>query len=271
MLIDFHAHAFPDLLAPKGLASLLEGCANRYKAVTDMTVKGLVEYMDRHGIDISVIQPVITKPSQTKGLNEWAAQIRSDRLLSFGGVHPLSDDCKRDIDFIVSLGLKGIKFHPEYQNFLLDDPRMIRVYDYALSKGLILLFHAGYDPAFFPPYKSSPEKFAFISGELKGGVIVAAHLGGQEQWEDVEKYLAGGDVYFDTSMGFEFYSKELFLRIVKKHGAQKILFGSDSPWSDAAKEIEILKSLPLTDGEKESIFHKNAERILGIDRKKDLT
>lgn len=266
MIIDFHTHAFPDKLAPHALNSLLEGCDHIYTPVTDMTVNGLTEYMDLCGIDISVIQPVITKPSQTKTINEWAKDIESERLISFGAVHPDTDDYKRDIDFICSLGLKGIKLHPEYQKFYIDEPKMLRLYDYALSKGLILLFHAGYDPAYPPPFKSSPLMFKFVVNEMKGGVIVAAHLGGQAQWDDVLNHLAGEDIYLDTSMGFTFFSQEIFLSIVKKHGADKILFGSDSPWSDAAKEIEILRSLELSDDEKRGILSRNAQRILNINR-----
>ena len=65
-------------------------------------------------------------------------------------------------------------------------------------------------------------------------------------------------------MGFDFYPTEQFLRIVKAHGSQKILFGTDSPWSDSGKERKTLLSLPLSDEEKENILHKNAERLLGI-------
>lgn len=270
-IIDFHTHAFSDTLAPKALAALLKSSGNAYNPITDLTVKELIKYMDAHGIDISVIQPVITKPSQTKGLNEWASSIQSNRIISFGGVHPNTGDYKMDIDFVVSLGLKGIKFHPEFQDFALDEPKMMKIYDYALSKGLILLFHAGRDPSFPPPAKTNPQKFAKLVNELKGGVIVAAHLGGHGQWEDVEKYLAGTRIYLDTSMGFEFFSRETFIRIAKKHGIEKILFASDSPWSDTEKEIETLASLSLTDEEKENIFYKNAQRILGIDDKICLT
>ncbi len=76
---------------------------------------------------------------------------------------------------------------------------MLKMYDYALSKGLIILFHAGYDPSFPPPIHSSPKQFAENSKEMQGGVIVAAHLGGHSQWDVVEKHLISTDVYLDTS------------------------------------------------------------------------
>ena len=94
--------------------------------------------------------------------------------------------------------------------------------------------------------------------------MIAAHLGGQSMWDDVEEYIAGTDIYIDTSMGFEMYSAEQFLRILKKHGSDKILFGTDSPWSDSGKERQKLLSLPISDEEKENILHKNAEKLLRI-------
>ena len=246
------------------MRALTEEIDNLYPPVSDGTVSGLLSNMDAWGIGASVVHPVITKQSQTRTANEWAAGICSERIICFGGICPHTDDYKRDIDFVSGLGLKGLKFHAEYQDFILDDDRMLKIYDYALGKGLILLHHAGYDPAFKPPYRSDPRRIARAAGLMRGGIIVAAHLGGQEQWDDVEKYLAGSSVYFDTSMGFEFYPREQFLRIVAKHGADKILFGSDAPWSNAFTEIAHLNSTPLSDADKQKILGGNAERILGL-------
>ncbi len=262
MVIDFHTHAFPDAIAQRAITSLCEKCGGQYIPCSDGTVNGLLDNMTAFGVDISVVQPVITKQSQTESLNLWAQGICSDRLVSFGGIFPHTDDYKRDIDFVCSLGLKGIKLHPEYQQFTVDAPEMLRLYDYALSRGLMILFHAGEDPAYPPPVHSSPKQFAAISKAMQGGVMIAAHLGGIRQWDDVERYLVGANIYLDTSMGFSYYPHEQFLRIVKAHGADKILFGSDSPWSKAGEEITTLQSLSLTEQEKAQILYKNAERLL---------
>jgi predicted TIM-barrel fold metal-dependent hydrolase len=264
MIIDFHTHIFPNHLAEKAMSVLYNSIDGLYKPIHDGTISGLLESMDSANIDISVVQPVITKTSQTKNVNEWAASICSDRIISFGGIYPHTDDYKRDIDFVVSLGLKGLKFHAEYQNFVLDNPYMLKIYDYALSKGLILLHHAGYNPGFPSPYKSSPQQFINVMNTLRGGIIVAAHLGGHGQWDDVENVLAGSDIYFDTSMGFDYFSHEQFLRIVNKHGADKILFASDSPWSNPKTEIETLLTLPLKKCDIGAITGKNARKILGL-------
>ncbi len=260
MVIDFHTHVFPDAIAPRTLEKL--SSVSGYRPVTDLTVSGLLGYMDRAGVDISVVQPVVTKPSHTLNTNRFASEICSERIVSFGGIHPDTDDYKRDIDYVCSLGLKGLKFHAEYQGFVLDEPRMLRIYDYALEKGLVILHHGGFDPAFPAPFRSDPKRFAKIVAELGGGRIVAAHFGGHDQWDDVEEYLVGKDIYLDTSMGTEYYGRERFERIVRAHGAERILFATDSPWSDAVTEIANIKAWSLSDEEKELIFHKNAERLL---------
>ena len=263
MIVDFHTHIFPDNLAARAIALLVAASDNIYPPVHDGTAFGLLKNMDDWGIDVSVVQPVITKQSQVKTINEWASSICSDRLCAFGGIYPQSDDYKKDIDHVVKLGLKGLKFHAEYQNFVLDEPRMLRMYDYALSKGLILLHHAGFDPAFPPPFKSTPQQFAAIGRAMQGGTIIAAHLGGHAQWDDVEAHLAGTDVYLDTSMGFQYYAPAQFLRIVRKHGADKILYASDSPWSHGGRELEHLKRLSLPPDDLAKILGGNAARILG--------
>ena len=263
-IIDIHAHIFPDEIAADTIRMLSEKIDNIYELVGDGSVSALLKNMDDWGIEISVAQPVVTKLSQTRRVNEWAASVCSDRIISFGGIYPHTDDYKRDIDFVVGLGLKGLKFHAEYQNFIVDDAYMLKIYDYALSKGLVLLHHAGFDPGFPPPFKSTPQQFAHIVDAMGGGVIIAAHLGGHAQWDDVEEHLAGRDIYLDTSVGFGFFPHDQFIRIARKHGTEKILFGSDSPWSNAKKEIGMLKSLPLQESEINAILGGNAKRILGI-------
>ncbi len=270
LYIDFHTHLFPDEIAVRAKKQLVDNglrFGNVLPTCTDMTVDSLLSRMNEWGIDYSVVQPIATKPSQTKSINAFASTLfeRSEgRIMSFGSVHPECENWKAEIDNIASLGLRGIKFHAEYQGFVLDDIKMLRMYDYAFSKNLIILHHAGADLGMPPPYHTSPEKFVRVSDELKGGVLIAAHLGGHLQWDDVEKYIVGKNIYLDTSMGQHCYPREQFLRIVNNHGSDKILFATDSPWSRADEEIASINSLPLTDKQKEEIFSGNAKRLLGI-------
>ena len=263
MVIDFHTHAFPDAIAGRAIKSLCEGCGNKYTPCHNGTLAGLKKNMKNFGVDLSVVQPVMTNPRHFKTMNDWAKEICGDGIISFGALHPETEDYKKDIDYICSLGLRGIKFHPEYQHFTIDTKEMLKIYSYALEKGLILLFHAGFDPAFPPPYHSSPRQFNNLWRELGGGTIVAAHLGGQKQWDEVPEFIGPTGIYIDTSMGFDYYSKEQFFRILSTLKSERILFGSDAPWSRADKEIAAIKALDIPEADKQKILHINAEKLLG--------
>jgi len=265
MIIDFHTHAFPDALAPKAMKSLTDGIEGFCPPVYDGTVSGLLGNMDEWRVGVSVIQPIVTKRSQFEKTNEWAKSIESDRIIPFGSLYPHGGDYKRDIDFLAGMGFKGLKFHAEYQDFDLDDPHMMRIYDYVAGRGLILLHHAGFDPSFKPPFRSNPRMFAKVADALKGGVLIAAHLGGHAQWDDVERHLVGKDIYLDTSMGFGYYTEEQFLRIAGAHGTDRILFATDAPWSHAGDEISSVEGLPLPQAEKDAILGGNAARLLELE------
>lgn len=270
MYIDFHTHLFPDEIAPKGKQQLINNAlryGNRLSTCTDMTLSSLLSRMNEWGVDISLVLPIATKPSQTRHINEFASSLSEKsggRVMSFGSIHPDCPNWKEEIDIAVSLGLRGLKFHAEYQDFTLDEPRMIKIYDYAFSKGLIIIHHAGVDLGMPAPYHTSPKQFAFVAKELRGGTLIAAHLGGHRQWDDVERYIIGSDIYIDTSMGQHYYPKEQFIRFVKNHGSDKILFATDSPWSRADEEISSINALPISQEEKDNIFYKNAKRLLEI-------
>ncbi len=261
MIVDFHTHIFPNSVAPRAISSLVAGSGGKILPHSDGTATGLVSNMDEAGIDISVIQPVLTGPQSFLRVNTWAHGLTSDRIVPFAGLYP-TEDYKSHIDTIASMGFRGIKLHPEFQGFNVDDPAMLPLYDYAFEKGLILLFHAGYDPSFEPPYRATPRMFRAIFDRLGGGTVVAAHLGGQKLWDEVEEYLVGTEIYLDTAMGFPYYGEERFLRILRAHGADKILFGSDSPWGNAKNEIASIRSLPIAEEEKAQVLGGNAMRLL---------
>lgn len=263
MVIDFHTHIFPEKIAARAYETLsVNGRTAGYAPIHNLTREELLKKMDEYGVDLSVVCPVATKPTQSQKNLEWGVTLKSERLDCIAGLFPDAESWKKNVDDAVSMGYKGVKLHPEYQNFVVDEDAMLSLYEYAFSKDLFILFHAGYDPIGKEPFKSNPKKFARLAEEFKGAKIVVAHLGGQSQWDDVEKYLVGKDVYLDTAMGFDYYSQEQFLRILKAHGSDKILFGSDSPWSNTGKELASIRSLPITDEEKENILYKNAKKLL---------
>ncbi len=264
MLIDLHVHAFADKLVKRAMDGLLSHYEESKKPHTDGSVAGLLSAMERDGVDISVVAPIATKPEQTVALCRWAEEICSDCIVCIGSINPHSDDYRRDIDIVVSHGLKGIKLHAQYQDFIVDDPEMLKIYDYAFEKGLFILQHSGFDIAYNPPFKSTPAMFANVAKQLKGGVMIAAHLGGMFMWDEVLDKLCGSDVYIDCSMGCEQYTQKQFKDIVEAHGADKIFFGSDSPWGNPKKEYDAIKSCGLSQQQQDLIFYKNAKRLLGL-------
>ncbi len=265
MVIDFHTHLFPDALAKRAQEKLMSGADYAFSAYHDMKAASAKKKMEEWGIDLDVVLPVVTKETQFMDVNTFMDSLDRDYFVPFGGIYPNSENWREQVDYVFSLGFKGIKFHAEFQDFDVDSQRMLGIYDYCFSKGLIVIHHAGADPAFRPPFRTSPKQFRHISEELKGGVLVVAHLGGYGQWDDVEEYLAGSDVYIDTSIGFEQYGVERFLRVYEKHGADRLLFATDSPWSNTPLELQTLRGLNIPEADKEKILCKNAKRLLGIE------
>ena len=71
-------------------------------------------------------------------------------------------------------------------------------------------------------------------------------------------------MYFDTAFSLDKIDKDLLIKIIRKNGAENILFATDCPWGAQKEFVEYFKQLPLNDEEKELISHKNAEKILSI-------
>lgn len=265
MIIDFHTHIFPDSIAPKTIPFLER--RSGIQAATDGTLNGLLHSMEQSGVDLSVIMPVVTKPSQFDSINAYAKCINEqskEEVLSFGGIHPDCEDYKRKLDHIKELGLPGIKLHPDYQGVFIDDVRYMRIIEYANELGLIILTHAGVDIGLPEPVHCPPDKMRNVIDAIHPEKMIVAHFGGWQQWEMVYDYLAGENVYFDTAFTFDYISLEMFLKIWEKHDKSKILFATDSPWGGALKNIVQVNELPLTKEEKEAIFAGNAKKLLRL-------
>lgn len=264
MVIDFHTHTFPERIAKASIESLSE-CSG-ITPYTDGTVTGLERSMDAGGVNISVILPVVTKPAQFETVNRVAAKLceEKENLISFGGIHPDCSDVKRKMREIKSLGLKGIKIHPAYQKVYMDDIRYLRILEAAAEQELIVLVHAGVDIGLPEPVYAAAERIAAAIRETAAKKLVLAHLGGWKEWDMVEELLAGGNVYMDTAFLEDYISDAQLVRIIRKHGAEKILFGTDCPWSGQKESMERIRGLNLTEQETEMILGGNAEKLLEI-------
>ncbi len=263
MLIDFHTHCFPEKIAEKAISKLSYASGGMIP-MTDGTKAGLLSVMDREGVDISVVLNIATNATQQTSVNDFAASIRSNRIIAFGSVFPDSPDVLSELERIHDMGLLGVKLHPNYQGFSADDPKMRPIYQKIAALGLITVFHAGLDYGFPPPYGGMPDKLARALPWFEGAPVVAAHLGGIGCFEEVITHLCGKNIYLDTSFSYGQLPRYYAEKIVKTHGADKILFGTDTPWHTAAQEQRLIHTLHLSEEECKLIFSENAKRLLHL-------
>jgi len=135
-------------------------------------------------------------------VNNFANEINNEKnIFAFGSVHPNADNVFEELERIKAMGLKGVKFHPEYQEFYVDDEKMKPIYKKISELGLITVFHSGYDFGYAPPYHCMPDN---ILNALKwfDSPVIMAHWGGVCCGEEVIKKLCGKDIWFDLSFGY---------------------------------------------------------------------
>ena len=226
MLIDFHTHIFPDKIAERTVQILKDNIVRMHgvscENYADGTLNGLLDSMNKNGVDISVVLPIATKPKQTPSINSFAQTVQSDKIVSFGSLHPDEDDWEEVLENLAQSGFKGIKLHPEYQGFFIDSERSIAILKKADELGLYTTLHCGEDIGMPPPVHCPPDKLRHVLDYVSGDKIIAGHLGGFREWDDVEKYLVGTDILFDTAYLTGFIEPEQYRTIIKNHGAHKI-------------------------------------------------
>ncbi|MBR1758534.1 MAG: amidohydrolase family protein [Lachnospiraceae bacterium] len=291
MIIDIHTHSFPDKIAKRAVASLQEKSGT--KIFTDGTVGGLMARDERVGIDLSVVLPVATAARQVEHINDSA--LRENELhftkgeepkgiLSLGCMHPEYETPERELKRIKEEGLLGIKLHPVYQGVDIDSLPFLKILDLCAELDLIVITHAGWDIGFPGGAQALPSKIRTalrtVDPEGKTLRFVAAHMGGWKIWDEVAENLLDTGAYLDTAISSghlypieeetfpadekPLMGPEAFLSLIRTFGADRILFGSDNPWTDAAETLRFLNHLPLTDVEKKKIFGENAKALLRL-------
>lgn len=262
-LIDFHVHCFPDQVAPRALEAL----TGQYgvKAHFDATVGGLLALMDDAGVNVSVVMPVATKAAQVQSINDWAAANSSERVVCFGAMHPDFADQRAEVERMLSLGLKGVKLQPQWQEFDPDGQRIAPFLEAAEGR-LIVLFHAGNEIVPITDVRATPQRLAAVHARYPRLTMVAAHMGGYLMFDESENHIIGRDgIHLDTSyLPPAELPDERMLRMIRAHGAERILFATDGPFGDPAADLERLLHIGLTQDELEAICWQNAATLLGL-------
>ena len=259
-IIDFHAHAFPDSLADRAIAHLeKEGTA---KAFLDGRVSSLLASMDSAGIGRAVVCSIATKPDQFAPILNWSRQIASARIVPLPSVHPKGPDPVGKARLVAQAGLPGIKLHPYYQDFELDDPALFHFFRVLEQMGLLVVCHTGFDFAFPRDRKADPVRIVRLLDKFPNLRFVATHIGAWEDWDEVERHLLGKPIYMEISMSLEQLGLTRGRELLAAHPADRILFGSDSPWTSQSETLRLARALDLDPERERLLLGENARALL---------
>ncbi len=259
-IVDFHAHAFPDELAERAMKMLAE--EGGIQASLDGRVSSLLRSMDKNGIEKSIVCSIATKPSQFDTILRWSRTIGTDRIIPLPSLHPLDPEAAEQVSHIKGEGFKGIKFHPYYQDFNVDDERLFPVYERICRENLIMVVHTGFDFAFEKVRKADPVRIMRVLRRFPDIKLVTTHLGAWDDWDEVEKHIAGKKIYMEISFSLEYLGKEVARKIILNHPPDHVLFGTDSPWTDQGGTLALLKGLDLGPEREKLILRENALGLL---------
>jgi hypothetical protein len=259
-IIDFHTHAFPDPVAARAIPALEE--AGQVTACLDGRVESLLASMDGAGIEQSVLCSIATRPEQFAPILSWSREIRSDRIIPFPSFHPAAGDALAQIGAIRAAGFAGIKLHPYYQDFVLDEERMWPLYERIAAEGLILVMHTGFDIGFPRERIADPRKIVALLERVPELKFVATHFGAWDLWDEVEELLLGRELYLDLSYALHLLSGERARKMALAHPGEYLLFGTDSPWAGQKEVLAQFSALGLGAEREKKILGGNAARLL---------
>lgn len=261
-IIDFHTHIWPDAIALRAATSI----GNYYSIPIegDGTGDMLTSHVPE-GWDVRfVISSATLKPKNAQKGNDFLLECAKNdsRFIPFSSVHPDMGDleCAKELERTKTLGAKGIKLHPDFQHIFIDGENMNEIYRCCSELDLPILFHVGDRNTEY----TTPVRLYRIMDKFPKLKVVAAHMGGYSVWEEAEKHLIGTNIFMDSSETFQYMPVEKVYELIKRHGVDKVFFGSDFPVRCTDTEFADFEKLPFTAEEKEQMYHLNAEKFLGL-------
>jgi predicted TIM-barrel fold metal-dependent hydrolase len=258
MIIDGHIHVWPDKIAERALGNPTDDLV-RYG---DGTVRGAAAALEAAGIDRGVCLAVADAPERLEAANRFVGSLDPDRFIGFGSVHP----GRSPEDNLASLrenGLKGVKVHPLFQGFALDDERLWAILE-VLQGEFVAVFHVGPERPGDENVKATPKMIADIHRAFPRLDIVAAHFGGYHVTDEALAHVIGTDVTLDTSWppSVGTVDADLVRSIIERHGADRVVFATDWPMADPAVEIARIRELGLSEDDTAAILGGNFQRLL---------
>ena len=263
-IINAHCHIYPEKIASKAV----KGIRDFYDL--DMSLNGKTDDLIKDGNKVGVVHylvhSVATTPKQVKSINEFiASEVNShqDLFTGFGTLHPDSEDIESDFNYLIDLGLKGVKIHPDFQLFALDDEKAFKLGEVVSDGGVPILIHCG---DYRYNYSNPPQVKAFVD-RFPDLTVIGAHFAGWSMWQEATKILAGTpNLYVDLSSSLYDLSSQTAYELIHAYGVDKVLWGTDYPMWDSVSEMEYFNKIDLTDMERSMILYENASRLLGLEQ-----
>ena len=259
-IFDIHSHIYPDAIAQRAADSI--GEFYDIPMHWSGTVNELLVHGTAAGISQFVVCSAAVTPNRVRSVNDYligAVAANADRFVGFGTMHAGFDEVEKELDRIKEAGLKGVKLHPDFQHFCLDDEKAIAMFKAMADRNLPALIHTG-DRRY--PY-SEPVRMARVLDQVPDLKVICAHLGGWSVWNEAWRELAGRPgVWVDTSSSLYAIKPDEAADVIRHSGVDRVLFGTDYPMWNPTEEVQKLLNLPLTAQEQEMILHLNAEAFL---------
>ncbi len=263
-----HTHTYPNAIASRACDSL----SNFYEFDLEGngTYEDLEEEARKNNVEGFLLFSVATNARQVEKVNSSIAALaelsRSHgfKTIGYAGMHQDYPDFEKEINRCISLGLKGVKIHPDIQSIDIDDRKLYPLYEILTAKDMPLYLHMGDNR---PMYRfSEPLKLVNVLKDFPRLRVVAAHMGGYKAWGDAEMLLPGYEnLWFDIASVLEYITPEHAQRMVKKFGSDKVMFGTDYPVAGIEDELKLFMRLNLTEKERENILWNTAAKFYGIE------
>jgi predicted TIM-barrel fold metal-dependent hydrolase len=262
MIIDAHTHVWPDRIAPLALVS------NPVPGLTargDGTVAGLEKSMTSTGVGLSCCLTIANEARLVDKVNAFAASLEGQNRAVFGTVH-VDLSIEENLLSLRRHGIRAVKIHPLFQSFALNDLRLWELFD-ALDDDFVVIAHVGEGGDAFTNSLSNPAMVAAIAHQFPRLRFVACHFGGYKLFDQAEEVLGGVDVVLETSWppALATLRPERVAALIRRHGAERVVFGSDWPMTDPRTEISTIERLGLGDGDTKLVLGGTMARLLGIE------
>lgn len=257
-IADAHTHIYKTKIAAKASSAI----GDFYKAdmsAPEATAEQLLERGRGIGCEHYLVCSAATTPEQVASINTFIAEecSKHPEFVGLGTAHPEYGDFDALLEQLQSLGLHGIKLHPDFQRFDIDDERMIPLYRAATEAGLVVMFHVGDERYDF----SAPEKLARVLDQIPGFLCHAAHFGCCRIWRRRPIALEGAPVVYDTSSMLAWADVDEARELVERLGVDKLMWGTDFPMWGHAEELDRFFALGLSPEDNRKILFDNFERF----------